>query len=77
VILETFANHHSLSVQQTLYAMGDAVLNAVKDIEQISMVLPNMHRLPFDLQPFGMENHNEVFVTTSEPQGTIKGVVAR
>jgi urate oxidase len=77
LILETFANHHSLSVQQTLYAMGDVVLNAVKDIEQISMVLPNIHRLPFDLQPFGLENRNEVFVTTSEPQGTIQGTVGR
>ncbi|MDR3617129.1 MAG: urate oxidase [Candidatus Obscuribacterales bacterium] len=76
-ILETFADHHSLSVQQTLYAMGDAVLNAVKDIEQISMILPNIHRIPFDLKPFGLENRNEVFVTTSEPQGTIKGTVAR
>ncbi|HEY9717021.1 MAG TPA: urate oxidase [Trichormus sp.] len=77
VMLETFANHHSLSAQQTLYAMGDAVLNAVKDIENISLVLPNLHRLPFDLKPFGLENRNEIFVNTTEPQGTIKGTVGR
>lgn len=77
VMLETFANHHSLSAQQTLYAMGDAVLNAVKDIEQISMVLPNLHRLPFDLKPFGIDNRNEIFVNTTEPHGTIRGTIAR
>ena len=77
VMLETFANHHSLSAQQTLYAMGDAVLNAVKDIETISFVMPNLHRLPFDLKPFGLENTNEIFVNTTEPQGTIKGTIGR
>ncbi len=77
VMLETFANHHSLSAQQTLYAMGDAVLNAIKDIEKISLVLPNLHRLPFDLKPLGQENRNEIFVNTTEPQGTIKGTVGR
>lgn len=77
VMLETFAKHHSLSAQQTLYAMGDAVLNAVKDVEEISFVLPNLHRLPFDLKPFGLENKNEIFMNTSEPHGTIKGTVGR
>lgn len=76
-MLETLAKHYSLSAQQSLYAMGDAVLNAVKDIEEISFVLPNLHRIPFDLRPFGEENRNEIFVTTSEPHGTIKGTVAR
>lgn len=77
VMLDEFAKHHSLSAQQTLYAMGDAVLNAVKDVEEVSLVLPNLHRLPFDLKPFGMENKNEIFMTTSEPHGTIKGTIAR
>ncbi len=77
VMLETFADHHSLSAQQTLYAMGDAVLEAVDDIEEISLILPNLHRLTFDLRPFGMENTNEIFVSTSEPYGTIKGTIAR
>lgn len=77
VMLETFANHHSLSAQQTLFAMGDAVLNAVRDIEEVSIVLPNLHRVPFDLKPFGMDNRNEIFVNTSEPHGTIKGTIAR
>ena len=77
LMLETFAHHHSLSAQQTLFAMGDAVLAAVSDIEEISLTLPNLHRLPFNLEPLGMENKNEVFVTTSEPHGVIKGTMAR
>jgi len=77
LMLETFANHHSLSAQQTLYAMGNAVLEANKDVEQISMVLPNLHRIPFDLKPFGMENSNQIFVNTMEPHGVIKGTLAR
>lgn len=77
IMLETFAKHHSLSAQQTLYAMADAVLNALKDVEEVTLVLPNLHRLPFDLKPFGMENKNEIFMTTSEPHGTIKGTIGR
>jgi len=76
-MLETFANHHSLSAQQTLYAMGDAVLEAVPSIEEISFVMPNLHRIPFDLTNFGLENRNEIFVATSEPHGTIQGTIAR
>lgn len=77
IMLETFALHHSLSAQQTLFAMGDAVLAAVPEIEEISLTLPNLHRLPFNLEPLGLENKNEIFVTTSEPHGTIKGTMAR
>jgi urate oxidase len=77
VALETFAKHHSLSAQQTLYAIGNAVLVAVPEMEQISLVLPNLHRIPFNLTPFGLENKNEIFVNTSEPHGTIKGTVGR
>ena len=77
IMLETFAQHHSLSAQQTLYAMGDAVLNAIKDVDEISMTLPNLHRIPFDLKPFGLENKNEIFTNTIEPYGIIKGTVSR
>lgn len=77
IMLETFAHHHSLSAQQTLFAMGDAVLAKVADIDEISLTMPNLHRIPFNLEPLGMENKNEIFVNTSEPHGTIKGTMAR
>jgi len=77
LLLATFAHHHSLSAQQTLFAMGDAVLAAIPEVEEISLTLPNLHRLPFNLEPFGMENKNEIFLNTSEPHGTIKGTLKR
>ncbi len=43
----------ALRAQQTLFAMGDAVLAKVNDIEEISLTMPNLHRLPFNLEPLG------------------------
>ena len=76
-ILETFAKHESLSVQHTLYAMGEAALAACQDISEISMTMPNKHCLLVDLSPFGLQNKNEIFVPTSEPHGLISGTVKR
>ncbi|MGA2641626.1 MAG: factor-independent urate hydroxylase [Spirochaetia bacterium] len=77
VIQETFATHESLSVQQTIYAMGEALLREVPDVAAVSFTLPNQHRIPVDLSPFNLTNGNEIFVATSEPFGLIKGTVAR
>lgn len=76
-LLETFATHHSESVQHTLHAMGQAVLAAVPEIAEIHLVMPNRHHLPVDLSPFGLENRNEVFVATEEPFGLIQATVRR
>jgi urate oxidase len=77
VLLQTFAQHHSESVQHTLFAMAGAVLDAFGAIDAIRLSMPNKHHLPVDLTPFGMENHNEVFVATDEPYGLIEAVVRR
>jgi urate oxidase len=77
VIPEAFATHDSRSVQQTLYAMGEALLARVPEISSVSFSLPNRHRIPVDLAPFGMSNANEIFVATREPFGVINGTVAR
>jgi urate oxidase len=76
-MLDVFCEHHSLSVQQTLYAMGESALLAVPGIEQIEITLPNKHRIPFNLVPLGRTNKNEIFVTTSEPFGEIHAVLRR
>ena len=76
-LLETFAGHQSLSVQQTLHAMGTAALEACLEIERITLVMPNQHRILVDLKPFGLENANEVFLATDEPHGTISGTLQR
>ncbi|HKX30742.1 MAG TPA: urate oxidase [Blastocatellia bacterium] len=72
LILETFAQHDSLSVQHTLYAIGQAVLESYEDLIEISLSMPNRHCLRVDLSPFGMDNNNEIFVPTDEPHGLIE-----
>ena len=76
-ILETFTDHYSPSVQDTLYRMGKAVLEGFPEVEKIHFSLPNKHHLLYDLGRFGMENNNEIFHATSEPYGLIEGTVER
>jgi urate oxidase len=76
-ILETFAEHDSLSVQHTLYAMGEAVLAKFSDIAEIAFSLPNIHCLPIDFTRFGLENDNRIFVPTDEPHGLIEARLSR
>jgi urate oxidase len=76
-LLETFARHDSLSVQQTLHAMGAAALDACPAVEEVTLNLPNRHHLLVDLERFGRENVNEVFVATDEPFGLITGTLRR
>ncbi len=76
-LLEAFAEHDSLSVQHTLYAMGQSVLDSIDSVESISLVMPNRHHLPIDLTKLGLENRNEVFVATEEPHGLIKATLSR
>ena len=76
-LLESFAEHHSASVQHTLHAMGQAVVDSVDDVTSIHLVMPNKHHLPVDLARLGLENRNEIFVPTDEPHGLIEGTVTR
>jgi urate oxidase len=76
-IVETFATKHSLSLQQTLFAMGEAVLEARPEIAEIRFAMPNKHHFVVDLQPFGLENDNEVFYASDRPYGLIEGTVTR
>ena len=76
-LLETFAGHKSLSVQQTLHAMATAAIEACKQIQQISLAMPNKHYLPVDLRPFALDNPNMIFMPTKEPYGLIKATLRR
>lgn len=76
-LLKTFADHKSLSVQQTLYAMGEEVLKEHRDVEEISLIMPNKHHILFNLDQFGMDNQNEIFIATDEPFGFITGTISR
>jgi urate oxidase len=76
-ILKTFAAHDSLSVQHTLYAMGEAVLEEFGVVAEIAFSLPNIHYLPVDLSRFGLENENCIFLPTDEPHGLIEARLSR
>jgi len=76
-IIKTFAEHDSMSVQHTLYAMGEAVLERFAEISEISFSLPNVHCLPVDVSRFGVEDNYAIFVPTDEPHGLIEARLAR
>lgn len=77
ILLDTFAAHHSLSLQQTLYAMGEAVLLGRPEVVEMRLQMPNKHHFAVDLSPFGMANENEVFYAADRPYGLIEGTVTR
>ncbi|HEV2273387.1 MAG TPA: urate oxidase [Acidobacteriaceae bacterium] len=77
LLLQAFAEHDSKSVQHTLYAMGKSVLEAVEEIADIELVMPNKHCLLVDLSRFGKTNPNEIFVPTEEPYGYIEARICR
>jgi urate oxidase len=76
-MLTTFAKHDSLSVQHTLFAMGEAALAHTDIIDEIYMLMPNKHNLLVDMSRFGLDNANHIFVPTDEPHGTIEATVRR
>ena len=76
-MLAQFAMKHSLGVQQTIVHMGEGALAACDAITSISFTLPNLHRIPFNLEPFGLKFENDIFVATDEPYGLIKGTITR
>jgi urate oxidase len=77
IMLEQFAEVHSLALQQTLYEMGKAALEAHQEVAEIKFSAPNLHHVVYDLSPFGLENHNEVFHVDDRPYGLIEATVLR
>ncbi|MCW2830493.1 MAG: urate oxidase [Aeromicrobium sp.] len=76
-MLATFATTHSLALQQTLFAMGKAVLESQPDIGEIRFSMPNKHHFLVDLDPFGLDNPGEVFFAADRPYGLIEATVQR
>jgi urate oxidase len=76
-LLESFAQHDSLSVQHTLYAMAEAVIENHEAVVEVRLSMPNRHHLLVDLSPFGLDNPNVVFMPTTEPYGLIEATVRR
>lgn len=76
-LLAAFAETYSLSLQQTLYAMGARVIERRPGIPEIRLSLPNKHHFLVDLAPFGLTNDNEVYFAADRPYGLIEATVLR
>jgi urate oxidase len=77
IMLERFASLHSLALQQSLWEMGRAVLEAHEGIVEIRLSAPNKHHFVVDLSPFGLDNPGEVFHADDRPYGLIQCAVQR
>ncbi len=72
LLLEKFATVHSRALQQTLYAMGEAVLQRHDQVAEIKFSAPNRHHFLVDLSPFELDNADEVFYAADRPYGLIE-----
>jgi urate oxidase len=76
-LLSVFAGTYSLSLQQTLYAMGSAVVEERPEVDEVRLSMPNKHHFLVDLTPFELKNDNEVYFAADRPYGLIEGTVLR
>jgi urate oxidase len=79
-LLETFAGTYSRALQETLYAMGGAVLDRQDGIAEIRFSAPNKHHFLVDFSGFqvdGLTNDGEVFIAADRPYGLIEAQVTR
>jgi urate oxidase len=76
-LLEAFADTYSLSLQQTLYAVGERILKTVPEAGEVRLSLPNRHHYLLDLGRFGLDNPGVVFQAGDLPYGLIEGAVRR
>ena len=79
-VLRTFAGTYSRALQETLYAMGTAVLEEQPGISDISFAAPNKHHFLVDFSGFdvpGLTNDGEVFIAADRPYGLIEATVVR
>lgn len=77
LLVDAFTGTYSRSLQQTLYAMGQRLLDGRPEIVEVRLALPNRHHFLVDLAPFGLDNPDEVYVVTDRPYGLIEGTVLR
>lgn len=76
-LLEVFADHDSPSVQTSVWIMARAILERHDEVDEVRMVLPNLHHWLVDLSSFGLENDREIYTPTTEPHGLIEATVRR
>lgn len=77
LLLEEFTRNYSAALQTTMFDMGRLVLEKHPEIAEIRFSLPNNHHFVFDLEPYGLDNPNEVFYAADRPYGLIEAAVTR
>ncbi len=76
-LLAGYATTYSRALQETLHAMGSAVLRANPEVAEIRFSAPNKHHFLVDLDPFGLKNEGEVFIAADRPYGLIQAALSR
>ena len=72
-LLETFARTTAQASSRPSSPWARRCSRGCPQIASVSLTMPNQHRLLVNLEPFGMDNPNEIFVATSEPYGVDQG----
>jgi urate oxidase len=57
--------------------MAKAMLERHEELDEVRMVLPNLHHWTVDLGRFGIDNDRLVYIATTEPHGLIEATVRR
>eukprot|EP00249_Psilotum_nudum_P010245 c22425_g1_i1 orf=344-1225(-) len=68
---------YSPSVQNTLYIMAEAVLQRFPEIESVTLNMPNLHFLPFNMPIIGVKFEHDIYLPTDEPHGSIEACLTR
>ena len=76
-ILASFAEGYSKALQQDLYKMAVAVIDAHDEIDEIRFSCPNKHHFLQDLSFCGLDNPGEVFYAADRPYGLIEATIQR
>jgi urate oxidase len=76
-LLNVFAEHHSVSVQASIWIIGRAIVERHAEVAEITMTLPNLHHWTADIERFGIPNDRQIYVSTTEPHGLIQATVRR
>jgi urate oxidase len=76
-MLDVFAEHHSESVQASIWIIGRAIVERHPEVAEVTMTLPNLHHWLADIERFGIPNDRQVYVSTTEPHGLIQATVRR
>lgn len=76
-MVEVFATRYSKALQQTLFDMGKAALEAFPVLAEIRLAASNNHHVDYDLGRFGIENRGEVYHPDDRPYGLIHATVER